>query len=313
MTTMTKQSMRTSQMLDEVLQGLQKPQKTLPSKYFYDKRGSELFEQICELDEYYLTCTELKIMKVNIHEIVDALGAPIQLIELGSGSSTKTRLLLDNVENIYSYVPVDISEDFLEEVADELQNEYPLLDIKPIAADYTKPFELPGTPDNVRKIAYYPGSTIGNFTKEKAQDFIKLISELVGKEGGLLIGFDLLKDRDTLLAAYNDSEGITAAFNKNILQRVNRKLGADFSLGQFAHKAIFNEEESRIEMHLVSLEDQIVNIDGMKIYFKEEETIHTENSHKYSIESFRKLTEPNLKPYKKWIDEEEKFCVQFLS
>lgn len=306
-------SKRVSQMVEEIISGLQKSQKTLPSKYFYDKRGSELFEQICELDEYYLTRTELKIMKDNIHEIRNTLGESIQLIELGSGSSLKTRLLLNNLKNVHSYVPVDISEEFLGEVAAELQREYPALNIKPVAADYTKPFKLPEKLANVRRIAYYPGSTIGNFTKENAEDFIKLISKLVGNKGGLLIGFDLLKDRDTLLAAYNDSKGITAAFNKNILQRINRELDGDFNLNQFAHKAIFNEEKSRIEMHLVSLKEQKINISGTTIHFDEEETIHTENSHKYSIESFKKLTKPFLKPTKTWIDKEEKFCVQFLS
>lgn len=231
-------------MLDEVLEGLQEPQKTLPSKYFYDKRGSKLFEQICELDEYYPTRTELSIMWENIDEITAQLGGNIQFIELGSGSSLKTRLLLDHLPDIDSYVPVDISDDFLADVAIGLQSEYPILDIMPVAADYTQPFDLPEKDPETRRIAFYPGSTIGNFTKEQAAEFITLIARLVGEKGGLLIGFDLLKDKETLISAYDDSRGITAEFNKNILRRINRELDATFNLDAFEHNAIFNEKKS---------------------------------------------------------------------
>lgn len=304
-------SVKTS-MPEEVLAGLRKSQKTLPSKYFYDKRGSELFELICDLDEYYLTRTELSIMEENISDIAKQLGNHIQLIELGSGSSVKTRLLLDHLGSIHSYVPVDISDDFLARVAEDLQGEYPLLDIVPVAADYTKPFDLPGVKPGVRRIAYYPGSTIGNFTKENAANFLSLIADLIGKDGGLLIGFDLLKEKETLIAAYDDTKGVTAKFNKNILLRLNRELGADFNLDVFKHRAIFNDEKSRIEMHLESLENQIVNISGTQIYFDKGETIHTENSHKYSLESFKELTEPHFNTVKTWTDPDKMFAIQFL-
>ena len=299
-------------MPEEVLTGLSKSQKTLPSKYFYDKRGSELFELICGLDEYYLTRTELNIMEENIDDIAEELGGHIQLIELGSGSSVKTRLLLDHLNSIHSYVPVDISDDFLAEVSENLQAEYPLLDIVPVAADYTQPFDLPKIKPGVRRIAYYPGSTIGNFTKQNAAEFLELIAELVGEDGGLLIGFDLLKDKETLIDAYDDSKGVTSEFNKNILKRLNRELNANFDLDLFEHHAVFNEEKSRMEMHLVSREGQSVIISGTRIHFEKGETIRTENSHKYSLESFKELTDSHFKTVETWTDSDKMFAIQFL-
>ena len=301
-----------SSMQEEILAGLSKSQKTLPSKYFYDKRGSELFELICDLDEYYLTRTELKIMNENIDDIAAKIGEHIQLIELGSGSSVKTRLLLDHLDSVHSYVPVDISDDFLVDAAKNLQGEYPLLDIVPVAADYTRPFDLPKIQPDVRRVAYYPGSTIGNFTKENAAKFLALIAELAGEDGGLLIGFDLLKEKETLVDAYDDSKGVTAEFNKNILTRLNRELSANFDLDAFEHRAVFNEEKSRIEMHLVSTEDQSVNISGNRIHFEKGETIHTENSHKYSLESFKELTESHFRTVETWTDSKKMFAIQFL-
>lgn len=300
-------------LMDDVLDGLKGRQKSLPSKYFYDRRGSQLFEDICALDEYYLTRTELKIMKNNIQEISSVVGKKIQLIELGSGSSLKTRMLLDHLEDIHSYIPVDISEEFLQSVAVDLHNEYPDLQIDPVYADYTKPFEVADSPPDVKKLIYFPGSTIGNFTKQKAGEFISSIAQLIQGDGGLLIGFDLLKDRDQLIAAYDDSKGVTAAFNKNILVRINRELGADFDTDQFKHRAIFNEEKSRMEMHLVSLRDQTVTIGGESIYFERGEPIHTENSHKYSIESFRELTAPYFSNVQTWTDTQELFAIQYVS
>ncbi|MFP8488693.1 L-histidine N(alpha)-methyltransferase [Gracilimonas sp. Q87] len=301
-------------MLSEVLEGLSKPQKSLPSKYFYDKKGSELFEQICQLEEYYPTRTELSILEQNVDEISDKIGKHVRLIELGSGSSLKTRLILDNIDSIDSYVPVDISKDFLADIVQDLQEEYPGLKIQPVAADYTEPFDIPGSGDSgKRRIAYYPGSTIGNFTKDRAEGFIGLISKLVDKQGGLLVGFDLIKDRTTLINAYDDSKGITAAFNKNILKRINRELSADFDVDLFEHKALFNDAKSRIEMHLVSKKDQKITIAGREFAFDEGESIHTENSHKYSLESFRNMTKPYFEHVTSWTDSENKFCVQFLT
>lgn len=301
-----------SEMLSDVLVGLKRSQKTLSSKYFYDQRGSELFERITELDEYYLTRTELSIMKNNIRDIAEKLGNNIQIVELGSGSSFKTRLLLNHLNDIHSYVPVDISKSFLDHVVKDLQAEYPTLNIQPVAADYTHSLELPEIPVGVNRVIYFPGSTIGNFTKENAERFIGLIADSLDEHGGLLIGFDVVKDRETLLAAYNDSEGITAQFNKNILQRINRELGADFNLQQFEHKAIFNEEKSRIEMHLVSKSDQVVHIRGERILLEKGETIHTENSHKYTQSSFREMTEPYFEEVITWTDPRNFFSVQYL-
>lgn len=300
------------EMLSDVLEGLQQSQKTLPSKYFYDQKGSELFEEITELDEYYLTRTELQIMQEKIQQIANKLGEKIQLVELGSGSSFKTRLLLDHLQNIHSYIPVDISRSFLDDVAQNLQEEYPELKIQAIATDYTTSLHLPELPDEVKRIIYFPGSTIGNFTKENAEEFLGLIANSLHQNDGLLIGFDLVKNRDTLLAAYNDSLGVTAEFNKNILQRINNELDANFDLNRFEHKAIFNEEKSRIEMHLVSRSKQVVNIGGEKITFEKGETIHTENSHKYTLSSFREMTNPYFKEVITWTDSNEYFAIQYL-
>lgn len=300
------------EMLSDVLKGLRKSQKSLPSKYFYDQRGSELFEEITDLDEYYLTRTELQLMQEKIQQIAKKLGNKIQLVELGSGSSFKTRLLLDHLQNIHSYIPVDISKSFLDDVAQNLRKEYPGLTIQPVATDYTKSLHLPGIPEGVKRVFYFPGSTIGNFTKNVAEEFIELIANSMHKEGGLLIGFDLVKDRETLLAAYNDSLGITAQFNKNILYRINNELKANFDLSQFEHKAIFNEKESRIEMHLISRSKQVVNIGSDTISFEKGETIHTENSHKYTLSSFRMMTGPYFEEVITWTDSDEFFAVQYL-
>lgn len=301
-------------MLSEVLEGLSKSQKSLPSKYFYDKRGSELFEKICQLKEYYPTRTEISIMNKNIDEISEKIGTRVELIELGSGSSIRTRLILDHIKDIHSYVPVDISEKYLAEMVHDLNEEYPGLKIRPVAADYTEPYQIPRVEEaGSRRIAYYPGSTIGNFTKDRAKIFIGLISKLVGYNGGLLIGFDLIKDRSSLINAYDDSKKVTAAFNKNILMRLNRELDANFDLEKFRHKALFNEVESRIEMHLISKTNQKVVIAGCEFLFKEGESIHAEDSHKYSLESFREMTEPYFKFVTSRTDPENKFCVQFLA
>jgi dimethylhistidine N-methyltransferase len=301
-------------MRDDVLETLSRPQKCLPSKYFYDERGSELFERICELDEYYLTDADLEIMRDNIDEIVDRIGKEVELIELGSGSSRKSRLLLDHLEDIAAYFPVDISESFLKQTTEQLRKDYPELEIVPIAADYTQPFQLPDASESYRhRVAYYPGSTIGNFTPENARNFLGVIRQLILPDGGLLIGVDLKKDRSVLETAYNDSQGVTAAFNKNILLRLNRELGADFEVDQYAHKAFFNEGESRIEMHLVSQKDQEVHIDHADFFIGEGESIHTENSYKYSLDAFEELVAPHFNVEQVWTDRRDYFSVQYLT
>ncbi|MEX1062379.1 MAG: L-histidine N(alpha)-methyltransferase, partial [Balneolaceae bacterium] len=302
-------------MLTEIIRGLSRTQKKVPSKFFYDEEGSKLFEKICRLDEYYLTDAEIRIMQMNIGEIKQAFPARIDLIELGSGSSTKTRLLLNHIDGIRTYYPVDISGEYLAGVASRLRRAYPRLAVKPVIADYTRPFTIPGGPDGSagnRRIAYYPGSTIGNFTPEAARNFLSSVADLVGEDGGLLIGVDLKKDGEILKAAYNDSEGMTSRFNKNLLVRMNREYDADFDPGRFRHRAVFNEEEGRIEMHLVSLISQRVQLAGYTFFFRRGETIHTENSYKYTVDEFSRLTAGIFEVKKVWTDNDHLFSVHYL-
>jgi len=296
----------------DAIEGLSKNPKHLPSKYFYDERGSDLFEQICELEEYYPTDCEMEIMNQYIEEIAQITGQNIQLIELGSGSSLKTRLLLKNCKHMSMYVPVDISGNYLNEVAGKLRKEFPEIEIHPVAADYTLPFEIPEAKNPTKRVVYFPGSTIGNFTQEKAIYFLYAIGARLNPGDGLLIGVDLKKDIAVLEAAYNDKKGITAEFNKNILIRLNRELKADFDVNLFRHRAFYNHDKDRIEMHLESLRDQKVQINGQQASFKEGETIHTENSHKYTIQEFEKLTGENFSRIKTWTDSRDYFSVHFF-
>ncbi len=302
-----------SHTINEVVEGLQRKQKRIPSKYFYDQRGSELFEKITHLDEYYPTRTERKILENNIDDISAAIGSDSVLVELGSGSSSKTRLLLDHLSQLAAYVPVDISRKYLMETVRTLRKEYPELTIKPVCADYTRPFHIPELPVSFEYyVLFYPGSTIGNFKPEQARNFLGTISNLLIPGGGLLIGVDLKKDRKILEAAYNDKEGITAAFNKNMLVRLNREARADFDVDRFKHKAFYNEEKGRIEMHLVSQCEQTVPIDGTEIHFDRGETIHTENSYKYSPEEFSELVSPWYEVKWVWTDDKRLFSLQYL-
>jgi dimethylhistidine N-methyltransferase len=302
-----------SGMLQEVLAGLQKPQKSLSSKFFYDERGSELFEEITGLQEYYPTRTEHKILEQNIEQIAKAIGPESVIIEPGSGSSKKTRFLLNHLPDISAYVPVEISQKYLSKVVQELREDYPSLLIKPVCADYTQPFQLPEIDKPFDYyVVFYPGSTIGNFQPDKARNFLKLLSNFMVPGGGLLIGVDLKKDTRILEAAYNDSKGITAAFNKNILVRFNHELDANFDMDAFNHHAFYNEEKSRIEMHLVSRSKQSVHIDGKLIPFEKGESIHTENSYKYSIGDFKALVSDWFDVEKVWTDEDDLFSVQYL-
>lgn len=301
-----------TKMLNEVFEGLTKEQKTLPSKFFYDEQGSKLFDQITELEEYYPTRTERKILSDNVKEIEQYLGDKIQLIEPGSGSSSKTKILLSNMDNICCYIPMDISGDYLFSIAEKLQKEYPKISIQPLSADYTRPFVLPETDSNARKVIFYPGSTIGNFKLEKVQQFLEVIHGIVADNGGFLIGVDLVKDIKVLEDAYNDSKGITAAFNKNILAHINRETGANFNIDLFTHNAIWNAEKSRIEMHLIVDEDHTVLLEDKLISFAKGETIHTENSHKYSLESFRKIVDSWFDVKKVWTDDKQYFSLQYL-
>ncbi|MDX1672665.1 MAG: L-histidine N(alpha)-methyltransferase [Balneolaceae bacterium] len=302
------------QLQREITAGLKKSQKELPAKYFYDERGSRLFEQITRLEEYYLTETEMHILREKKGAITGHIGDGAVLLELGSGSSKKTRMLLDHMNHLVAYIPVDISEDYLLSVADSLRKEYPEIIIKPVCADYTRPFQLPEIEESYnRKVAFYPGSTIGNFIPETARSFLKQIASILGPGGGLLIGVDLKKERSVLEAAYNDAEGVTAEFNKNILRRLNRELKADFKLDQFEHQAFYNEQEGRIEMHLECKKEQTVHINGEAISFERGETIHTENSYKYSLDEFEELLSGIFTVESVWTDDQERFSLQFLT
>jgi dimethylhistidine N-methyltransferase len=301
-------------LLEEILEGLNKPQKELPSKLFYDKKGSSLFDEICDLDEYYLTRTETSIMIENIEDICSILGKNSLLIELGSGSSKKIRLLLSGLQSPAGYAPIDISEEHLISSVNILAHDYPNLRILPVSADYTQPFSLPKF-DFIysKKVVYYPGSTIGNFEPDYASQFLNSIGHRLGKRTGLLIGLDLKKDKKILEDAYNDNKGITAEFNLNILVRLNSELDTDFNIEEWKHCAFYNSEEGRIEMHLESLSNQDVQVNGDIVTFRKEETILTEYSYKYSVDDFKNLISESYNLEKVWTDEDSKFGILYFT
>jgi dimethylhistidine N-methyltransferase len=298
----------------DVLVGLGRKQKTLPSKYFYDQEGTRLFDKICGLDEYYLTRTETNIMEENIGEISDLLGTGILLVEFGSGSSVKTGILLDNLDTVSGYIPIDISQEYLNSAVMRLNHIYPSLSVYPILHDYTLPVSLPALPGNSSGIiAFFPGSTVGNLHPGEAVRFLRNIRRMVGETGGLLIGIDLKKDPSILHRAYNDSAGVTEAFNKNILVRVNMELGGNFRTDLFKHYAFYNPAHGRIEMHLVSLRRQTVRIRDNEFFFERGESIHTENSYKYSICEFGIMaSRAGMKIRKIWTDQLELFGVLYM-
>jgi dimethylhistidine N-methyltransferase len=300
----------------DVKRGLSATPKFIPCKYFYDDAGSRLFDRICTLEEYYLTRTERSIMLQYVDEMVDEIESNRLLIEYGSGSSEKTRILLDNLDRPAGYVPVDISSEQLTRSAEALSKAYPGLRIIPVCADYTSAdFSLEEVVGAFpHRVVYFPGSTIGNFDPAEALHFLKGIAGLVGVDGGLLIGIDLKKEPSILEAAYNDQKGITAQFNLNVLRRMNRELGANFCLDRFRHRAFYNEQEGRVEMHLVSQTDQTVRIGETVIDFAAGESIHTENSYKYSLDDFERLaTLAGFCVRRVWKDDRSWFSVQYLS
>jgi dimethylhistidine N-methyltransferase len=298
-----------------VLAGLAASRKYLPCKYFYDQTGSELFEKITALPEYYPTRTERAIMETHAAEMAALLGRRCLLVEYGSGSSTKTRLLLDQLCEAAGYVPIDVSCEHLSRSAEALATDYPGLQVLPLCADFTGSLQLPiPRLRPARRVVYFPGSTIGNFPPDESVLLLRRTAELCGAGGGLLLGADVRKDPNILEAAYNDSQGITAAFNCNLLARINRELGADFVLDQFDHHAFYNAAEGRIEMHLVSRCEQSVHLGSATFHFKLGESIHTENSYKYSLDEVRHLAEGGgFKPVRVWTDEAEFFSVHYLA
>ncbi|MCF8240080.1 MAG: L-histidine N(alpha)-methyltransferase [Melioribacteraceae bacterium] len=299
--------------LTEIIEGLSQKQKSLPSKFFYDQKGSELFDQICELDEYYQTRTEAKIMTDNIDQITSVFENNTLLIEFGSGSSLKTRLLLEHLPNLSGYIPIDISKDHLLKSVKQLRFEFPDLEIAPMIADYTRALTFPPIHRAVEhKVTFFPGSTIGNFQPEYAKEFLRVIADECGQNGGLLIGVDLKKEEKILYDAYNDSKGVTAEFNINILRRINREFDGDFVLNYFDHEAVYNSEHGRIEMHLICNKDKQVHIADKNITFKKGESILTEYSYKYSIEEFAALASDVFVLRNYWTDENRLFCVMYF-
>jgi dimethylhistidine N-methyltransferase len=301
---------------EDVVAGLSLPQKSLPPKYFYDAAGSRLFERISRLPEYYPTRTELFLTRKHLGEIARFAGKGSALIEYGSGEGVKTRVLIRAVRPSI-YIPVDISEEALRRAAERLQREFPWLPIAPVAGDFSRPLKIPAFSQRQskgRRVVYFPGSTIGNLSPDEAHAFLRMTRGQVGPKGAMLVGVDLKKDPVVLHAAYNDSRGVTAAFNLNLLARINRELGADFDLRRWRHYAFYNAPLGRIEMHLASLGKQTVDVGNHRFTFERGETIHTENSYKYSLAEFQALARRGgFKPAKVWTDSAELFSVHGLT
>ncbi len=297
--------------LADVLAGLHAVPKQLPCKYFYDEHGSQLFDQICRLDEYYLTRCELAIMDRFAPEMGAQVGPGVMLVEYGSGSSVKTRYLLDALPDAVAYVGVDVAGQHLKQAARELARDYPRIEILSLCADFTGDFVLPVSKRPPTHVAvYFPGSTIGNFVPAQAAQLLGRIARLCGRDGGLLIGIDLKKDPATIEAAYNDRAGVTAEFNLNLLHRINRELGADFDASRFSHQAHYNREMGRVEIYLVSRDAQVVTLGNEKIEFLAGESICTEYSHKYTVEEFASIAAASgLALHREWTDRERRFAV----
>jgi dimethylhistidine N-methyltransferase len=296
----------------DVIGDLSQHPKRLSPKYFYDATGSELFEQITVLPEYYPTRTELAILRDRGSEIAAHLPDRAALVEFGAGATTKARLLLERCK-FGAYVPVDISGDFLNAQADALRKDFPLLGIYPVAADFTAPFALPADIAGMPKVGFFPGSTLGNFEPQEASGFMRTAREILGGGGRMIIGVDLEKDERVLYHAYNDAAGVTARFNLNVLVRINRELGGNFDLSAFCHRSIYNRDRHRIEMHLISRKAQSVRILGKNFSFRPGESIHTENSYKYSLERFTALArDSGWTVRESWTDKDKMFSVHAL-
>ena len=296
---------------DSLFAGLGKAPKEIACKYFYDQQGSQLFERICTLPEYYQTRTETLLLATHAGEIAQLMGQEIEIVEFGAGASQKVRILLDT-GHVRAYSPLDISGAYLREVVINLAADYPALTLRPLIGDFTRPLEIPALVGPSRRAGFFPGSTIGNFRPDAAMCLLRRMRGML-EGGGLLIGVDLVKDPARLHAAYNDRAGVTALFNKNLLARANRELGADFDLDAFAHYAPYSPAAHRIEMYLVSLRRQSVGLMGQRFDFAAGEAIHTEDSHKYTIESFREMAaRAGFRPRAVWTDAERLFSLHWL-
>lgn len=297
----------------DVIAGLTATPKRIPPKYFYDETGCRLFEQITQQPEYYLTRTEIALLEAHAAEIAALLPPGAALIEFGMGNSVKGRILLRAATRLAAYVPVDIAEKTLMREAESVARDFPHLTVAPVVADFAMAFELPAAVRGLPLAGFFPGSTIGNLEPHEACAFLRRAGRLLGPGAILIVGVDLIKDASILNAAYNDAAGVTAAFNLNLLQRINRELGANFRLECFEHHAFFNRQLNRVEMHLASLKRQKVRVDGETIDFRAGETIHTENSYKYTLDSFRALARgADWKPLTAWTDERGYFAVHAL-
>jgi dimethylhistidine N-methyltransferase len=302
----------TSAFARDAVDDLSQHPKRLSPKYFYDAAGSELFEAITRLPEYYPTRTELGILREKSGEIAAIIPAGAALVEFGAGATTKVRLLLEK-SAFEAYVPVDISGDFIRAQADALRRDFPSLSVYPLAADFTLPFALPGAIAKMAKVGFFPGSTIGNFEPHEACHFLKSAHDILGQGAQMIVGADLEKDERVLYDAYNDAAGVTARFNLNLLARINRELGGNFDLCAFAHRAIYNPDRHRIEMHLISKKTQTVRMLGTSFSFRPGESIHTENSYKYSIDRFASLARRSgWKVRETWTDRAHMFSVHAL-
>ena len=297
-----------------LLDGLRRTPRSVPPKFFYDAAGSALFDRICELPEYYPTRTEVALLARHGREMAECIGAGADLVEYGAGSLRKVRLLLDALHQPARYVPIDLSAEHLLQHARQLAADHPGLRIEPLVADFSAELVLPALPPSARRrVGFFPGSSIGNFTPEEAQAFLRQAAQALAG-GGLLIGVDLVKDPAVLHRAYNDAAGVTAAFNRNLLARANRELGCDFDLAAFDHYAFYDPREQRIEMHLVSRRRQVVAVCGEPVVFEDGQTLHTENSCKYTVDGFRRLARgAGFEPQAVWTDDARLFSVHWLA
>ena len=304
-----------SNAMDELVEGLSQPQKMISPKYFYDEVGSQLFEEITELPEYYLTDAELEIMRTHVDEMVALIGKQASLIEFGSGSSLKTRILLGHLDELAAYVPVDISADHLYASAQKTRHDFPELAVHPVVADFTRSFDLP-TPDTmpVKNVIYFPGSTLGNFEYAEAMELLRVMYGEAGDGGALLIGLDLQKDPDIIHRAYNDSKGVTAKFNLNMLRHLNTNYGANFDLDAFEHRAEYDEDKGRVVLELVSQKNQTVAVGGTEFKIADGEAILTEYSHKYTLKGFARMAhDEGFEVEEVWTDPDELFSVQYCT
>ena len=304
----------TSDLLSDVIAGLSSDPRTLPCKYFYDERGAALFQKICELPEYYITRTELDILDRYRAEIASQLGPNIELIGLGTGAGTKTRILIEALEKPAVYVPIDISEKQLRKSSMLFQKIFPDLEILPVCADYLQPVVIPSPRHKAaRNVVYFPGSTLGNFEPNVALEFLQRIANVSGRGGGLLIGVDLQKDQSVIEAAYNDEAGVTAEFNLNLMAHINREIGANFDLSRWEHRAVYNSEAGRIEMYLISTTDQTVRIQDRQFHFRAGEKVLTEHSYKHTPEGFTALArQAGFNFVKLWMDDARLFGVFYF-